>query len=377
MGADSQGTRHGLAIRALRRIRRDTSSLLDALSPLRLRPPSCKTQIYYGQREPSAFAGQCRGGFVKLQLLQRAFPNSPSGGNALYLVSSALPGRPNLLAWAARVRGMPLVWNQNGVAYPGWHGPGWEHLNQRMSALMRGARHVIYQSSFCRLAADRFLGSAEATAEILHNPVDTSHFVPLQSPAPLEHLRILAGGTCYQRYRFEVAAQVIRCLVDARIDARLSFAGRPAWGELASTEAREIVERLGLSGRVDFVASYTQQQAPKVVGAAHILLHTKYNDNCPTLVLEAMACGMPVAYSSSGGTPELVGDDAGIGVAAPLDWEQQHPPDPEALADAVRRILPHYPRWSAAARKRAVDQFDLAPWLVRHGQIFAKLLEEG
>ena len=52
----------------------------------------------------------------------------------------------------------------------------------------------------------------------------------------------------------------------------------------------------------------------------------------PTVVLEALASGLPVVYSASGGTPELVGDDAGVGVPAPLDWEQDHPPAPEALA---------------------------------------------
>ena len=49
---------------------------------------------------------------------------------------------------------------------------------------------------------------------------------------------------------------------------------------------------------------------------AHVLLHTKVNDPCPTAVIEAMACGLPVAYPASGGTVELVGDEAGIGVAA-------------------------------------------------------------
>ena len=83
-----------------------------------------------------------------------------------------------------------------------------------------------------------------------------------------------------------------------------------------------------------------------------------------------------MAYSDSGGTPELVGSEAGIGIPAPLDWERQHPPDPEALADAIRRILAEYPRRSEAARRRAVEHFGVTPWLERHRQVFARLLEE-
>lgn len=154
----------------------------------------------------------------------------------------------------------------------------------------------------------------------------------------------------------------------------MNFAGRPAWGPDAREEADEITAASGVSGRVAFVPPYTQSQAPEVIRAAHVLLHTKYNDNCPTLVLEAMACGLPVAYSESGGTPELVGPDAGVGVPAPLDWERQHPPDPEALADAIRRLVSEYPQRSLAARRRA-KQFDLVPWLERHRQVFTQVLE--
>jgi glycosyltransferase involved in cell wall biosynthesis len=244
-----------------------------------------------------------------------------------------------------------------------------------MSDLMRQARHVFYQSAFCRQASDRFLEPRVESAEVLPNPVDTAQFVPSGEPVRPETLVILAGGTCYQRYRFDVAAQTLRFLLDVRIKARLVFAGKPAWSDRALAEAMETIEKLGVSDSLEFLPAYTQREAPRVIGAAHLLLHTKYNDNCPTLVLEAMACGLPVVYSSSGGTPELVGPDAGIGIPAPLDWEQQHPPDPGALADAIRRVLEEYPERSRAARSRAVQHFDVLPWLERHRQVFERLLE--
>jgi glycosyltransferase involved in cell wall biosynthesis len=99
-------------------------------------------------------------------------------------------------------------------------------------------------------------------------------------------------------------------------------------------------------------------------------LHTKVKDPCPTLVIEALACGLPVVYPASGGTVELVGDEAGAGVPHPESWERDEPPSAEELANACRRVLDDLPRYAQAARRRAVERFSLEPWLDRHAEIF-------
>ena len=63
-----------------------------------------------------------------------------------------------------------------------------------------------------------------------------------------------------------------------------------------------------------------------------------------------MACGLPVVYPASGGTVELVGDEAGIGVPHPESWERDEPPSPEALAEAV--VPACSPRARAMPRRR-------------------------
>jgi glycosyltransferase involved in cell wall biosynthesis len=86
-----------------------------------------------------------------------------------------------------------------------------------------------------------------------------------------------------------------------------------------------------------------------------------------------MACGLPVVYPASGGTVELVGDEAGIGVPHPDSWERDEPPLPEALAEAVMQVLAARPTYATAARERAVARFSLAPWLDRHEELFSEL----
>ena len=130
-----------------------------------------------------------------------------------------------------------------------------------------------------------------------------------------------------------------------------------------------MIDELGLGDRVVFAGRYAQRDAPALYRRAHVCSIPQVNDPCPNVVLEALACGVPVVHSASGGTPELVGD-GGIGVPSETSWEQDVPPDPEGLAAAVRDVLVATGRLSAARRGpgRALRP---APWVERHRELFA------
>ena len=342
------------------------------LAIARTRPRRGAVAVSYGVDEMPGGGDVVFGGAVKFQLLHRALPNAPRDFNLLYLGSSSLPLEAGTLVRLARRRRAAFVWNQNGVAYRGWYGDGWELVNAPRARLLREADHVVYQSDFCKLGADRFYGPPRGAWEILHNPVDTAAFAP--APArPERALTLLLGGNQYQRYRLERALETLAIVRREVPDARLVVAGVLSFAEDGEAETVRMVDRLGLAGAVELTGAYTQDDAPSLVRSADVLLHTKYNDPCPTIVLEAMACGLPVVYSASGGTPELVGEDAGIGIEAPLDWERDHPPSPERLAEAVVSLAGDLAARSAAARERA-QRFDAGAWVERHRAIFEKLV---
>ena len=68
-----------------------------------------------------------------------------------------------------------------------------------------------------------------------------------------------------------------------------------------------------------------------------------------------------------------MGEEAGVGVPHPHSWERDEPPDPDALAAAVERVLADLPGYGANARARAVERFALGPWLDRHAGLFERL----
>ncbi|MEO8679083.1 MAG: glycosyltransferase family 4 protein [Vicinamibacterales bacterium] len=331
-------------------------------------------RVSYGQPIPLP-SETAVGGIVKLQELSASFPESGARFNTLYLVSSRLPPAAVVRADWARRKGARFVLNQNGVAYPAWHGPGWERFNRECTALLSRADHVFYQSEFCRISADRFAGPARGTWEVLHNAVDTRRFTPGPPSGP-RALTLLLAGSQDQWYRLDSAVRTLALLVESGVDAELLVTGRLWWTRDAAANRRQaeaLVDEVRMTSRVSFLGAYTQAEAPAIFRRAHIVLHTKYNDPCPSAVLEALACGRPVVYSKSGGVPELVGDQAGIGVEAELSWERDVPPDPHALAAAVKEVRSSLSTFAAAARARAVERFDIQHWLHRHRRVFERL----
>jgi glycosyltransferase involved in cell wall biosynthesis len=334
---------------------------------LRTRPARERLRVSYGHAHVPGRDELAYGGMIKFQLLAETLPNAPYDFNVLYLGSSSTPPDARVLVALARRRGSAFVWNQNGVAYPAWFGSRYERLNRPRARLLHAADHVVYQSAFCKLSADRFYGERQGPWEVLHNPVDTRCFTPAAS-RPDRPLTLLLGGNQYQRYRFETALATLAALPDAR----LIVTGALSWATDAEREGHAAIADRGLTERIELLGPYAQRDAPAVLRRADVLLHTKVNDPCPTIVLEAMACGLPVVYSATGGTPELVGPDAGAGVAGQLDWEHDQPPSPAELAAAVRTVAASLPERAEAARERSL-RFDAERWVARHVELFGEL----
>ena len=314
------------------------------------------------------------GGAVKLIHLRDAFACDEQSFNLLYLVSSAHPAFVEDLVKRCQRLKIPLVWNQNGVAYPAWAGTDVERYNRPMRRFRAMADFVIYQSAFCRDSAERFLGSCATASEIIFNPVDLQKFRPAATPLPTEPLRLLTLGTHGYARRVLSTIDCARALTDRGIDCSLTIAGRLGWfGGLAET--RRTIAKLALDKKVTLVASFTQEEAAELYRAHHILLHPKYLDPCPTVVIEALASGLAVVASSSGGVPELVPSSCGELISAPLSWEELVTPTGEQLAAGVEALLPRLPQVARAARLHAETSYDGAKWVERHATIFRRVLE--
>ena len=160
--------------------------------------PRDVVRVSYGHRHVPKLSEYAQGGMVKFQWMQTLYPNTQYSFNTMYMVSSQPPKGATHLARTAQKTGARLIWNQNGVAYPGWYGPDWQQRNAPMAELLHAADYVFYQSVFCKLAADKYLGESQGAWEILYNPVDTQIFKPAASDPEPNGLVLLLAGTQYQ-----------------------------------------------------------------------------------------------------------------------------------------------------------------------------------
>ena len=141
----------------------------------------------------------------------------------------------------------------------------------------------------------------------------------------------------------------------------------PCRGELEQKCAR-----LGLGKLVQMPGASEQAEVLKWWQRATIGVLTSDNEGMPVSLMEAAACGVPVAATAVGGVPELIVDGA-TGLLIP-------PNDPGALAVALQKLLTEpglRARLGVAARQRAEQKFSVRGQVDQLLALWSKILADG
>jgi N-acetyl-alpha-D-glucosaminyl L-malate synthase BshA len=179
--------------------------------------------------------------------------------------------------------------------------------------------------------------------EVVPNFVDTARFVPVARPGGSE--RIVVHVSNFRPVKRSADAVRAFYLLRRRTRARLWMVGSGPEAE----PARELARKLGVSGDVDWLGE--DRAIQEILPRADALLSTSEFEGFGLAALEAMACGVPVVATDSGGIAELV--EPGVtGHLVPVG-------DPASLAERLVDVF-EAPAMGEAARQRAVDHFDTA-----------------
>jgi glycosyltransferase involved in cell wall biosynthesis len=324
-------------------------------------------KIFYG----GARKGYKGGPFVKISLLQKYFPEYRRRVNLVYCVS----GQPYLSKKSLiriKKKGIPIVLNQNGVYSQGWYGSGWEKQNDKLKHAYELADFVFWQSEFCKKSTEIFLGLRQGPGDILYNAVDISKFKPSPEILKSSFTFLVSGNLNISIfYRVEAAVRAFYLLNKKVKDTELMIVG--VNDKLSMKLIKTLISDLGIKERVKIKGKYSQNQAPEIYNSSDAYIMLKYMDASPNVVIEAMASGLPIVYSDTGGVRELVGKDAGIGISMEQGWSiPPAAPDPRRVADAMHEVMFAHSEFSSAARTRAVKNFNIENWIDKHREVFRR-----
>jgi glycosyltransferase involved in cell wall biosynthesis len=209
---------------------------------------------------------------------------------------------------------------------------------QIMSAVQH-SRAVMCASA---ALADRLVqaGASRQRVHAIYNGVDSSRFVPVRNLQVRASLGVPAEA---QMLLFIGNLKPAKGCLDL-LDAFVAVAAlHPALqvvfiGDGAAREAlMQRAAQAGLAGRVHLIGKLEHDMLPAWFAAADLFCLPSHNEGVPNVVLEAMACGVPVLATRVGGIPEVVPDFAGVLVPAQ---------DGTALAAALSAALAR--TWDAA-----------------------------
>lgn len=329
------------------------------------------------QKTPRVFfaggkKGSIGGPLVKIYKLRKIFPDYKINFNLVYIASNnSFISKKSINI--IKQNNINIIVNQNGIFYPAWFKGNYLKRNLEMSETYHAANYIFWQSKFCKKASDKFLGKRLGGGEILHNAVDTKIFIPRNSNNNDEIFTFLITGNILKinNYRINKVLFAIKEILKFNKNIRLIIAGQ------IEDKKYFISKIIGMNiyEKIKFIGKFNQIDAPKIYQLADAYITITYQDNCPSAVLEAMSCGLPILYSSSGGLPELVDINSGIGLPVEKSWVKIHTPNCKDIVDGMLKIIENKKSMSESARMRATENFDIQNWIDRHKIIFNELLK--
>jgi glycosyltransferase involved in cell wall biosynthesis len=219
------------------------------------------------------------------------------------------------------------------------------------------ADRVVYQSEFIRRWWEAWYGRTRVPSQVIHNGVDLERYSPFgPGERPKDRIRIMVveGSLTHgQEVGLSWAASLAEKLKEIQpLPVELVIASEVAENQKEYWKNHSRVP-------VNFLGVVPLERIPELDRSAHFYFSAEINPPCPNSVIEAMACGLPVAGFEMGSLPELVTPEAGKVVPYGGSPWKLETPDIPGLASAAVQMLAELPRYQAGARARAESAFGL------------------
>lgn len=237
--------------------------------------------------------------------------------------------RHGVVAWLGRVMtGTPYIISEHWSRYFRENGTYRGLLRKWMTRwVVKRASAVVTVSELLKKAMEQ-QGLSHARFAVIPNPVNMDAFSPAERK-PQGHIRRILHLSCFEDKSKNISGllQVIARLASRRDDFICELAGEGPDLEAMKQLAASL--RL-LTGTVSFSGLKTGEDLTECIRQADFMVLSSRYETFGTVLVESMACGVPVVSTAVGIAPEIVNRDTGILVP---------PGDETALIAAIDNML--------------------------------------
>jgi colanic acid/amylovoran biosynthesis glycosyltransferase len=285
-------------------------------------------------------------GARSIERLYRWLPFAGRDWDVLYF-----PWNATAVAYLPLMDGGPTVISCRGTQVNvSPHNPRRTALREGLPITFARAAAVHCVSAAIRDEATRY-GLDVNKATVIRPAVDPAVFRPANSPRSPDGLfRLISTGDVIWRKGYEYALAAMRILIDHGVPAHFEIIG----SGVENQRLLYTIQDLGLKDHVTWHGRLAPAAVLARLQAADVCLLSSLSEGIANVVLEGMACGLPVVTTDVGGMREAVTDGV-EGLVVPAR-------DPSATAEALMtfwRRPDQRARMGAAGRARVERDFRL------------------
>ncbi len=229
-------------------------------------------------------------------------------------------------------------------------------VDEDLRTKLEQAHHAITISSFNLNYLRQRYPASTSRLHLVRNGLELARFPYREPRAPGSTVRISAVGRLVEKKGFQHLLPAAAELLEQGFSFDLRIAGTGALAE----DLEAGISRLGIGGHVHLIGPQTQDQIHELLSSSDVfvapcVIGSDGNaDGMPTVLLEAMATGVPCISTAVTGIPEVIRNGR-TGVLV-------RPGNPHALARAIQHLgSPRTDRTALARNARALieAEFDV------------------
>jgi len=178
----------------------------------------------------------------------------------------------------------------------------WKKYGRRVQEAARKATIIICVSEAMKRRLLELMPWTKSKAIVVHNSIDPQRFYPINNKREKRSLIIGSLGKLIPRKGFIELVKVVGSLINRGFNIKLRIGG----SGILKLYLEKLVSILCLESKVYIEGYIPEYRLNEWYNSLDLFVLNSKSEGMPTVILEAMASGLPVVATNVGGIPEVV-----------------------------------------------------------------------